>query len=196
MVDVRAFRAPRSVKCLHLALVALFFGALQWVPGDAQSAADTSEYRIKAAFVCKFASYVEWPSRSFASPRDPVVIGVIATDAVVQELVRTANSLSVDGRPLVVRKLTQADPVGDAHLVYITQSGNEHLAEVLAALKGRPVLAVTESNRGTALGSMINFVVVDDKVRFDVSPQSAEASQLKISARLLGVARAVVPKGS
>ena len=179
-----------------MAAVLLLFSALQSIPSRAQSAADASEYRIKAAFVCKFASYVEWPSRTFAGAEDPIVIGVIATDAIVQELARTAGSLSAEGRPLVVRKLSRADPVDGAHLVYITQSGNGHLPEILAALKGRPVLAVTESSGGTAPGSMINFVVVDDKVRFDVSPQAAEASQLKISARLLGVARAVVSKGS
>ena len=59
-------------------------------------------------------------------------------------------------------------------------------------LKGQPVLVVTESSRALALGSMINFVVVDDKVRFDIAPQAAEASRLRISARLLGVARTLI----
>jgi hypothetical protein len=182
---------------IRAALMALVLASGLAMSGKAQSAAGSLEYRVKAAFVCKFASYVEWPSRSFSGPDDPVVIGVIASQAVVDELARTAASLSVEGqRPLVVRKLTRSEPVSDAHVVYITQSGNDHLAETLAAIKGRPVLAVTESSRGTALGSMINFVVVDDKVRFDVSPQAAEASQLKISARLSGVARAVVARGS
>jgi hypothetical protein len=186
-----------SMHAIRAALAAaLVLGSALAVSGKAHSAAAAPEERIKAAFVCKFASYVEWPSHSFSRPHDPIVIGVIATDAVVEELVRTAASLSADGRPLVVRKLTRSEPVDGAHVVYITQSGNDHLAETLDAIKGRPILAVTESSRGTALGSMINFVVVDNKVRFDVSPQAAEASQLKISARLSGVARAVVARGS
>jgi hypothetical protein len=163
---------------------------------QAQSAAEVTEYRIKAAFVCKFAGYVEWPSRSFSGPEDPVVIGVISTDAVFRELSNMAASLSGDGRAIVVRQLRRSGPLQGAHLVYITQSADDHLAETLASVKGHPVLVVTESSQAAALGSMINFVLVNDKVRFDVSPQAAEASQLKVSARLLGVARAVVPKGS
>jgi hypothetical protein len=55
---------------------------------------------------------------------------------------------------------------------------------------------VTESSRAAASGSMINFVVVDNKVRFDIAPQAAELSRLRISARLLGVARALIGKAS
>jgi hypothetical protein len=194
--SLRTSPLARIAQALRTSLMALLFGVTLTMTSKAESAAETLEYRVKAAFVCKFASYVEWPSQSFAHPEDPVVIGVIATDAVFEELSRTAGALSVEGRRLVVRKVTRSEPVVGAHLVYITRSGDDQLAETLAMLKGQPVLAVTESSRGPALGSMINFVVVDDKVRFDVSPQTAEASQLRISARLLGVARSVVGRGS
>jgi hypothetical protein len=160
----------------------------------AQSGAEALEYRVKAAFVCKFAGYVEWPAQLFARPDSPIVIGAVASDAVVDELVRTAAGLSAEGRPLLVRKLERGDALASAHLVYIAASHESRLAETLAAAKGQPVLLVTESSRAPALGSMINFVVVDDKVRFDIAPQVAEQSQLKISARLLGVARAVIGK--
>ena len=162
----------------------------------AQSATDAPEYRIKAAFVCKFAGYVEWPAQVFARPDSPIVIGVMAADAVVDELARTATGLSADGRPLVVRRLRRGEPVASVHLVYIASSEEGRLAETLPALKGQPVLVVTESSHALALGSMINFVVVDDKVRFDIAPQAAEASHLRISARLLGVARSLIGKAS
>lgn len=157
----------------------------------AQSNAEALEYRIKAAFVCKFASYVEWPAQAFARSDSPVVIGVIASDAVAEEVGRTAANLSVEGRPLVVRRLLRGDPMVGVHLVYITRSEDSRLTETLAATKGQPVLVVTESRRAAVLGSMINFIVVDDKVRFDVALPAAESSRLKISARLLGVARNV-----
>ena len=162
----------------------------------AQAMIDAPEYRIKAAFVCKFAGYVEWPPQVFARPDSPIVIGVMATDAVVDELARTATGLSADGRPLVVRRLQRGEPAASAHLVYIASSEESRLPETLAALRGLPVLVVTESSRALALGSMINFVVVDDKVRFDIAPQAAEAGHLRISARLLGVARSLIGKAS
>ena len=162
----------------------------------AQSAAEALEYRIKAAFVCKFASYVEWPQQVFAHPDSPIVIGVISTDAVADELTRTAAGLSAEGRPLVVRRLHRGDPIAGAHLIYVAGSEDAHLAETLAAVKGLPVLVVTESKHAVALGSMINFVLVDDKVRFDISPRAAEMSRLRISARLLAVARSLIARTS
>jgi hypothetical protein len=173
-------------------LLAMLLGTSLADTCSAQPAADALEYRIKAAFVCKFASYVEWPAQVFARPDSPIVIGVIAPDPVVDELARTAAGLSADGRPLVVRNLRRGEGLTSAHLVYIASSEESRLAETLAALKGRPTLVVTESSHALGLGSMINFVVVDDKVRFDIAPQAAEANRLRISARLLGVARTLI----
>ena len=81
-------------------------------------------------------------------------------------------------------------------MLFIGRSDSGRLAEILAAAQGRALLTVTESEEGLELGSMINFVVVEDKVRFDVAPPPAESGNLKISARLLGVARKVVSKSS
>jgi hypothetical protein len=162
----------------------------------ALSSAELLEYRIKAAFICKFPSYVEWPANAFARADSPLVIGVAAPDPVTEELARTASGLSADGRPIAVRRLGRGDPLTGVQLVFIARSHAELLAETLAAAKGRPVLMVTESEPAAPPGSMINFVVVDDKVRFDIAPQVAELSNLKVSARLLGVARQLITKVS
>lgn len=162
----------------------------------AESSADVLEYRVKAAFVCKFAAYVEWPSSVFAGPGSPLVIGVVAPDAVFDEIARTSAGLVIEGRPLVARRLHRGDSVANVHLLYIAHSSEAQLADILTSVKGHPVLVVTESKKGAAPGSIINFVVVKDKVRFDIAPQAAEANQLKISARLLGVARNLVGKVS
>jgi len=177
-------------------LAMLTLSVILSIASNAQPAADALEYRIKAAFVCKFAGYVEWPPQAFADRDSPIVIGILGSDAIVDEIARTAAGLAVDGRGLSVRRFLRGEPLGGAHLVYIMGSDDGRVSEAVAALKGLPVLIVTESIRGLASGSMINFVVVDDKVRFDIAPQAAEASHLKISARLLGVARLLVGKAS
>jgi hypothetical protein len=184
------------LRILLIGLSALLLNAALVETCLGQSQAETLEYRIKAAFLCKFANYVEWPAQAFARTDSPIVIGVVASDAVGDEIARTAAALSVDGRPLKVRRLHQGDSIADVHLIYVASSENSRLAETLAAVKGRPVLVVTESSQAVALGSMINFVVVDNKVRFDISPHSAESSRLRISARLLSVARMLIAKSS
>lgn len=187
---------PWLRRSLRVWLIAVLGGLVLAATCRAQSGADALEYRIKTAFVCKFAGYVEWPAQAFARPDSPIVIGVVASDAVVDELTRTAAGLSTGGRALVVRRFHRGEPVAGAHLVYVGRSEEGALAETIAALKGQPVLVVTESSRAIDAGSMINFVVVDDKVRFDIAPQVAELSHLRISARLLGVARTLIGKAS
>jgi hypothetical protein len=162
----------------------------------AQVGAAAFEYRIKAAFLCKFASYVEWPVQAFAQADSPVVVGVIGPDAVAAELTRTASALSVGGRSIVVRRVHRGQQVAGLHLLYIACSDSMQFADMLSALHGQPVLTVTESPWAVPPESMINFVVVDDKVRFDIAPRVAELNKLKISARLLGVARSLIGQTS
>jgi len=156
----------------------------------------TAEYQVKAAFLCKFGNYVEWPAQAAARPDSPFGIGVLASDAVVDELMRAAVGQSVNGRPIAVRRLTHGEPVDGLGIIFIARSHAARLAETLAATKEHPILTVTESDQGTPVGSMVNFVVVADKVKFDIALQPAELSNLKISARLLAVARLVTGKAS
>jgi hypothetical protein len=165
-------------------------------PRPAQADAQADEYRVKAAFLYKFGSYIEWPSQSFARTDSPVTIGVMGADTLADELAQIVAGRNVNGRPVVVRRLRPGDPIAGLHMLFIGGSDRGRLAEILAAAKGRALLTVTESEEGLDLGSMINFVVVEDKVRFDVAPPPAESGSLKISARLLGVARKVVSKSS
>jgi hypothetical protein len=158
----------------------------------AQSEVQPPEYRIKAAFLYKFGGYIEWPERAFARADSPIAIGVMGADALADELAEIVAGRNVNGRPVSVRKLRAGDSIAGLHVLFIGRSDSGRLPEILAAAKGRPLLTVTESEQALDLGSVINFVVVDDKVRFDVALVPAEQGSLKISARLLAVARKVV----
>jgi hypothetical protein len=163
-------------------------------PGaQAQSAlADqVAEAKIKAVFICKFGNYVEWPPRE-GTPQDAAfVIGVVAGNVIVEELIRAAGTLTVNNRPISVRRLAPGDPVDGLAILVIGRS-NERLTETLASARGKPILTITESENAKAAGGIVNFVVVDDRVRFDIALPAAEQSNLKISGRLLAVARAVI----
>ncbi|NML13759.1 YfiR family protein [Azohydromonas caseinilytica] len=186
-------RRPLAGRCAArrpvLLLLTGMLGLLGLLPAGAQPVA---EYQVKAAFLVKFGSYVEWPAAVFESRESPFVIGVVAPDAVADEVERAASAATVEGRPVQVRRLERADVPGGTHLLFIARSHNGQLADTLALARGRPLLTVTESEQALALGGMINFVIVDNKVRFDIALAPAEASQLKISARLLSVARRVL----
>ncbi len=167
--------------------------AQRWLPGAQAQPASAAEYQVKAAFLVKFGSYVEWPSVAFDNRDSPFIIAVVAQDGVADEVERAAASAVVDGHPVQVRRVERVDAAGSgAHLLFIDRSRNAQLADTLGLVRGRPLLTVTESEQAFALGGMINFVLVENKVRFDIALAPAEASQLKISARLLAVARRVL----
>ena len=159
----------------------------------ATTRADTAapEHRVKAAFVYKFGDYVEWPADAFARADSPLVFGVLGADALADELARLTTGRTVAGRAIVVRKLAAGEAWTGLHVAFVGGDDPRQLAAALAAGAGKAVLTITEARDGAARTGMINFVVVADKVRFDVALPAAEAARLKISSRLLGVARKV-----
>jgi hypothetical protein len=152
----------------------------------------SAEIQIKAAFLYKFGDFVQWPPASFARPDTPFAIGVMSADEVASALEQLVANRTVHGRPVEVRRLRRGESPAGLHVLFIGQSESARLADILATARGHAVLTVTESENAISLGSMINFVAEDRKVRFDVALPPAERGQLKISARLLAVARKVV----
>jgi hypothetical protein len=184
--------SPRrfALQVAHLVLAALLLLADARAQSSVLPDADAAESEIKAAFICKFGNYVEWPSGA-KNAGDAFVIGALTSDAVVEQLTKAAAGRTVNGRPIVVRKLAHGDPVDDLAIVFVARTHSAALADTLASIRGRPILAITESEDALAAGSMVNFVVDDDRVRFDIALQAAEQSRLKISGRLLTLARKV-----
>ncbi|RZJ11279.1 MAG: YfiR family protein [Rubrivivax sp.] len=173
----------------RLLLLAALAGARVQAADDEGSA----EYQVKAAFVCKFGNYVEWPAQALGRAGEPFRIGVLGSVAVVEALRRTAAVTEVAGRPVEVRRLSRGEAPDGLHVLFVSQAMAAAAPEAMAAVHGRPVLTVTELDPGGPTG-MINFVIVDDKVRFDVQLLPATQSGLKISVRLLSVARRVEGK--
>jgi len=154
-------------------------------------ASEEAEYRIKAAFLCKFGNYIEWPELASTGADATFAIGVMANAPVADAVAAAAKGQGVNGRPIVVRRIERGDAMQGLNVLFVARSHAARLPEALAALKDQPVLVVTEQEGGPPPGSMVNFVVVDDKVKFDISTTASEQVRLHISARLLGVARNV-----
>ncbi len=155
----------------------------------AQTAAVQRESAVKAAFLFKFGTFVEWPPATFQTPDTPFVIGVVGDDAVAADLAQLVEGRNVEGRPVVARRVTEPGPAGSLHVLFVGHRG-DRLRDTLAAVQG-PVLVVTDQDAALRLGSVINFSSEGGRVRFSVSLASAEARSLKLSTRLLAVAQQV-----
>jgi hypothetical protein len=187
------------MRAAPLARRTLLLVALAAAGGACSAGEDDSvEYQVKAAFVCKFGNYVEWPAQAQGGAGEPLRIGVLGSDAVFDEFRRTAAAATVGGRPIEVRRVVRAEGQlpESLHIVFVARTMAAQAPAVLAAARGRPVLTVTEfdpptGTNGNGSAGIINFVVVDSKVRFDILLPLAAQGGLKISGRLLGVARRV-----
>lgn len=188
---VRQVAYTWNARALIAAALALVLFVLTTARARAEESGSAGEYEVKAAFLFKFTGYVEWPPD--AMPADtPLAIGVLESEPMADELARVASGRSVGGHAVAVRRLKRGDSLAGLHAIFVGRGAEPALPEVLHGAHGRALLVVTESEAGLGAGGTINFIVVDHKVRFDVALAPAEAGSLKISSRLLTVARKVV----
>jgi len=191
-----AFRRRRIVAvafCL-LVLATITPGALPASESSPPREASL-EYQIKAAFILNFAKFVEWPSISEKDPNLPLEILVLGTASIEDALLRTVRGQTVLGRQLSVREMSGADQVPACHILFISRSEAPRLDEILKQVRNRCVLTIGESAGFAEAGGVINFTTEDNKVRFEINPEAAEAAGLKISSKLLSLAR-IVKTGS
>ena len=159
------------------------------VSHTAQSA--TPERRVKAAFLYKFLGYTEFPASAFADAAAPVVIGVIGADELAAELGRVVAGRTVQSRPIAVKVIRDAEGAGAVHLLFVGGNDRARIRSAIQAAAPGPMLVVSEAGDGLQQGSVINFRVVDERVRFDVSLEAADKNSIKLSSRLLSVANVV-----
>lgn len=179
-------RRPRGLPgWLALAGALLAAAAAQAQPGGA-----ALELSVKAAFMYKFLSYAEFPASAFGDAAAPVLIGVAGSDEMAAELGRIVAGRTVNNRPVVIRQFKDGDNIGAVHLLFVAGADCGHAARLLRQAPP-PVLAVTECGSGPPAGSVINFRIVEERVRFDVSLEAADKNNIKLSSRLLTVANHV-----
>lgn len=163
-------------------------GALAALAGVAAPAAGADgpaplEAQIKAAYLYKFATYVDWPA---APPGEqPLTIGVAGADALAAELAHLSQQYKVHNRAVEIRRVRAGDSLAGMQVLFVGQLDAVQARRLLDSVAAQPVLTVTDAAAGPGV---ISFVAVDDRIRFEVSLARAESHGLKISARLLGVA--------
>jgi hypothetical protein len=188
---VPACAARRRLGAGSLALAALaLLGALPAFGQSGQSDAGL-ERRVKAAFLYKFLGYTEFPATAFADAAAAVIIGVVGADDLATELTRIVSGRSIQNRPIAVKVFREGEAPAGVHLLFIGGTDPARVRTVLKLAQPAPMLLVSEAENGLQQGSVINFKVVDERVRFDVSLEAADRNSVKLSSRLLTVASQV-----
>jgi len=172
-------------------LVVVAWSALATAQARAQTPA--VEYAVKATDLYKFAPFVEWPPKAF-SPSDPLVICIVGRDRVAELVDEAVNGQTFAGHPIRVVHVQRAS-WRDAHcnILYVALRGAAAVT-VLESVRGQPVLTITDGEQEPGAAGIVNFVVVDNRVRFEIDQRAATENHLVISSKLLNLAIRVIPK--
>jgi hypothetical protein len=157
----------------------------------AQDSSVSSEYLIKAGFIYNFANLVQWPATAFAQPDSPIVIGILGEDPFGTVLDRVLAGKRVNGRVFLVKRLKSVVDLKECHILFVSSSELARLAEAIHLVKGMPILTIGEIPGFAKRGGIINLVLEDNKVHFEVNVEAAKEADLTISSRLLALARIV-----
>jgi hypothetical protein len=190
--SARRYRGVQLAACVLAYLLVLAAWSAPSPYGE--DSAPVAEQRIKAAFLYKFLSYVEWPASAPADDATPIVIGVMGADDVADDLRSIVAGRTFGPRPIEVRTLDPAQPFpATVRVLFVGQNDASLLERLVPQAQRRAILLVTDFDDGLDRGSVINLVVRDNHVRFEVSLDAAQRSRLRLSSRMLAVAVAVRP---
>jgi hypothetical protein len=150
-----------------------------------------NEYQVKGAFLFNFAKFISWPAEAFAGPSSPVVIGVLGQDPFGAWLDEIVQGERVNGRDITIRRLGIRESARDCHILFISESERRRLAEILEELDGASVLTVADMSEFTSAGGVIRLTKEDFRIGLEVNLAAADRAKLRISSRLLSLARIV-----
>jgi hypothetical protein len=149
------------------------------------------EYQIKAIFLFNFVQFVTWPAAAFPGPHTPITIGILGNDPFGPFLEEAVRGEVIDGRSLTIKRFQVIGEVSDSQVLFVSKSEAGRLRQILAALQGTSILTVGETEAFARQGGMINFITVDNKVRYEINVAAAKRANLDISSKLLRLAKIV-----
>ncbi|RPJ48001.1 MAG: YfiR family protein [Candidatus Latescibacterota bacterium] len=172
-----------------LLLLPILGTTLPWTPFA--HAGQPSEYEIKAAFLYNFAKFVTWPEWKFDGKDAPIVIAVLGGDPFGEVLDQTVKDKTIAGRPLHVRRIQSVRESKGVHLLFFGRMAAADLERAVHGLDKEGLLAVGDSDGFALRHGTIGFFMEENRVRFEVNVAAAEAAGLKISSKLLQLARVI-----
>ena len=186
--NLRSHASGRRVACLAALLLVVYFPLANRAVHADQS---PTEYQVKAAYLFNFLKFVEWPDDPGGDPHAKWVIGFIGDTPIGEELTRLADGKNVLGRELQIKRFRAPENLRACNVLFISESEKKRLPVILAELRGSSVLTVADMDDFIGEGGMIQFVVEDARVRVAIDVGATGRARLRVSSKLLALARMV-----
>ncbi len=167
--------------------------AMSWMSGQHSVAQKLSRDDVQAAYLYNFGRFVRWPGE--ASHR-PMLVCVAGEDPFAATLKKLVEGEQIDGRPLEVRDVDRIEAVGDCSILFVGAQEHEREDAFLSAAAARPILTVGDSPDFLERGGMIQFLLMQDHVRFEVNLDECNRHGVGLSSELLKVAVSVRGKSA
>lgn len=147
------------------------------------------EYQVKAAMIFNFAQFVEWSPSSFSSSDAPLVIAVVGANPFGNMLEQVVAGKKILGHPVVVQHYPAAGNIEACHVLFVPRTEDANLPTLFAQTAGKTVMTVGETDPFIHGGGVIRFFTENNKMRFEINPDAAQAAHLTISSKLMKLAR-------
>lgn len=184
----RHFSEPciRWLRRFTVFLFAVVNLILTSVPCRSQSSQENRPFadQVKAAFLCKFALFIEWSPAAFADSDSTFIIGIVGRDPFKEFLDRIAANTMIKDRKILIKRFKRYQKLEYCHILFISDSEEHLLKPILKNLRGQPTLTVGDMKHFIDDGGMINFLMKNDRIRFEINLDAAQNAGLTVSSKL------------
>lgn len=179
----------KKITCIIIMMMAYF---MTFWDNSVESAPPIPiEYQVKAAFLYKFIKFIDWPEDAFPTSNTIIKIGVLGKGPMVSAL-KHLNVKGTKTHKLKIDSLKEIPKEEFYHIVFIHSSRKRHIKEILAILENYNTLTISEIDGFPQLGGIINFTVARGRtVKFEINSDAAKSAGLRISSKLLRLAKIV-----
>lgn len=176
---------PRASRRLPRAIASgLLLGLACCFVATGRARTSPTEYQVKAVFLLNFAQFTSWPDAALAAGA-PLVIGVLGDDPFGAHLDQVVQAETVDSHPVQVRRFHRVEEIERCHILFVSASESSRLERIVAFLRGRAVLTVSDADEAARRGAMIRFLTEQKRIKLRVNLGAVRDSGLTLSSKLL-----------
>ncbi len=194
-MSVTTASTPRNIHCLLLTLLLVLLVVLLPCQAAADNGSTLGEYSLKAVLVYNFAQFTQWPDSTLTNGKTPLRITVFGDSDLTADF-DLIDGRSVDGRKIMVSHTNDPTHVSECDILFLADVERDQWPLVFSALGNHPILTIGEMNGFLEAGGIINFHLVDGRIRFQVNLDQARHRGLSISSRILKLATSVINHGT
>jgi len=140
-------------------------------------------YKVHSLFIYKFTQYVEWPTTT-----GDFIIGVVGNSPIISELEAVAANKKAGTRTIILKKLSADADFSSCNMLFISEESSKKFKDIMLKTSSKPILIITEKDGLGKKGSCVNFIIVDERIKFEINKAAIESQGLKISNDILKLA--------